>query len=200
VWNNPSTDYDIDGNRCAHVTKPNAKTSGGVDALPLGCGATPVQADNNVTHIISPTVVAPQAPRKDAPKAKDPTGQNNATDRHVDWDLIGNIFGVISGITGLFFWVPGAGPVLAAVSAAAGLVSTAISCLAAFAKPTAPNVADCVIGALLTAAPFIPQIIKAWIREVALNIVREVIQAVGSVGDGLAIGESGGKIIGQIRK
>ncbi|MET3566271.1 RHS repeat-associated protein [Leifsonia sp. 563] len=132
-------------------------------------------------------------------KAVGPNSQNNIQDRHdVDWELIGTIFGVVSGVAGLFFWVPYAGPVFAAISAAAGLVSTAISCLSAFSSPTAPDWADCIIGAVLTAVPFIPLVLKNWIRGMVIDMVRGAVQAISSSGSGLAVGENGGKLISKV--
>ncbi|WP_020075482.1 RHS repeat-associated core domain-containing protein [Cryocola sp. 340MFSha3.1] len=194
AWNNPTSNLDIDGNLCARV---NPKS----DALPVGCGATPVQAHTNVADRSKPPV-APQPPRTEQtpkkPAPADPASKSNTTDRHdINWELIGTIFGVISGVAGLFFWVPYAGPVFAAISAAAGLVSTAISCLNAFESPTAPNWADCIIGAILTAIPFIPLVLKNWIRGMVLDMVRGAVQAIGSSGSGLAVGQNGGKLIGK---
>ena len=78
VWNNPTSNLDIDGNLCARV---NPKS----DALPVGCGATPVQAHTNVADRSKPPV-APQYPREnpkvDKLKAVGPNSQNDVTDSH----------------------------------------------------------------------------------------------------------------------
>ncbi|MGO4534461.1 hypothetical protein [Leifsonia sp. 2MCAF36] len=49
-------------------------------------------------------------------------------------------------------------------------------------------------------APFIPQVIKAWILELALEIAKAVVQAVSGVGTGLSVAEGGGKIIQQVQR
>lgn len=76
AWNNPSSNVDIDGNLCARVNP-------GSDALPVGCGAPPVQARDNVTDRSKPPV-APQRPRdeEDTPKATGPNSKNDVTDSH----------------------------------------------------------------------------------------------------------------------
>ena len=195
VENNPATYVDVLGFKAKQQRMPRLGSPYLLPPIPPGLTKNPPTA-GPTTHAPSKPPATP-VPAK--PKPAGPNSQNNVQDRHadIDWDLIGNIFTVISGVTGLFFWVPGAGPVFAAISAAAGLIGTAISCLSAFSRPTAPNIADCVIGALLVAVPFIPQIIKAWIRETVLEIARAIAQAISSVGAGLAIGEGGGKLIQQ---
>jgi RHS repeat-associated protein len=72
VWNNPATYLDPDGHLCAK--------RGPGDALPLGCGAPPVQAYQNVTM---PPPAPPYVPTKAAkPKPTGPTSQNKNSERH----------------------------------------------------------------------------------------------------------------------
>ena len=74
--NNPSTNIDLDGNRCASV---NPKS----DALPLGCGAPPVQARDEFPP--APPQPAPKTDGEGAPakpKSKGPDRQTSTTPRH----------------------------------------------------------------------------------------------------------------------
>ena len=72
VWNNPATHLDPDGHVCAK--------RGPGDALPLGCGAPPVQAYENVTM---PPPAPPYVPTKPAkPKPTGPTDKNINSERH----------------------------------------------------------------------------------------------------------------------
>ena len=72
---NPTSYVDLLGNLCARVN-PHS------DALPLGCGATPVQAHENVADHSKPPV-APQPPSKPSkPEATGPNSQNDLQVRH----------------------------------------------------------------------------------------------------------------------
>ncbi|MFF1573518.1 RHS repeat-associated core domain-containing protein [Leifsonia sp. NPDC058292] len=75
VGNNPTTYIDVLGNLCAK--------RGPGDALPLGCGAPPVQAYNNVTM---PPPAPPYVPKKADPKPKGPNDKNLESAKHSQWD------------------------------------------------------------------------------------------------------------------
>jgi RHS repeat-associated protein len=74
VLNNPATYVDPDGHLCAK--------RGPGDALPLGCGASPVQTYNNVTM---PPPAPPYVPKKpDKPQPRGAQGENQNSERHED--------------------------------------------------------------------------------------------------------------------
>jgi len=80
AWNNPTTDYDNDGNRCAAVNPRS-------DGLPLGCGAPPVQAHDNVAPPPPPKPPVDRTGGGGAggpkpPTAKGPVTQSKVTDTH----------------------------------------------------------------------------------------------------------------------
>lgn len=83
AWNNPTSDLDPDGHRCA-------ARSGNSDALPLGCGAPPAQARSNVTMPPPPPPYVPKKPAK--PKSTGPVSQSKVQPRHDDddsyWDKV----------------------------------------------------------------------------------------------------------------
>ncbi|MDN4598904.1 RHS repeat-associated core domain-containing protein [Leifsonia virtsii] len=80
VSDNPATYLDPDGHLCAR--------RGAGDGLPLGCGAPPVQAYNNVKM---PPPAPPYVPKKkDTPKPKGPGTQTKVQERHADGaDFVG---------------------------------------------------------------------------------------------------------------
>ncbi|MGO4536562.1 RHS repeat-associated core domain-containing protein [Leifsonia sp. 2MCAF36] len=138
---NPTSYVDVLGNMCARVN-PHS------DALPLGCGATPAQAFENVADRSKPPV-APQPPRKpSSPEAAGPNSQNDVQDRHNWWDdlvawsqtdgaqgLAGWLswISVAAGALGLVLDATGYGAIvglpLQLVAEIAGLGATVISCL-----------------------------------------------------------------------
>lgn len=76
VAGNPVSYFDPDGHRCA-------ARSGGSDALPLGCGAPPVQTYTSVTM---PPAAPPYVPKKKStPKPNGPGTQNRPSALHPDW-------------------------------------------------------------------------------------------------------------------
>ncbi|RDV45343.1 hypothetical protein DOE76_08780 [Leifsonia sp. ku-ls] len=83
VLGSPVSYFDPDGHRCA-------ARSGGSDALPLGCGAPPVQTYASVTM---PPPAPPYVPKKKTPpKPKGPGTQTKVQERHTDddgyWDKV----------------------------------------------------------------------------------------------------------------
>jgi RHS repeat-associated protein len=72
VWDNPVTYVDPDGHQCAK--------RGPGDALPLGCGAPPHQAYENVNMPERASSDATTKPAK--PKPTEPTSQNKNSERH----------------------------------------------------------------------------------------------------------------------
>ncbi|MFP3467425.1 RHS repeat-associated core domain-containing protein [Leifsonia sp. SIMBA_070] len=95
AWANPSSNLDIDGNQCARVSPQT-------DSLPLGCGATPVQAQQNVTDKSKPPV-APQPPHTEpkpsGPTAKGPNSENDEQLRHL-LDALGLSLALLQGFAG----------------------------------------------------------------------------------------------------
>ncbi|WP_231919705.1 RHS repeat-associated core domain-containing protein [Leifsonia sp. 467MF] len=149
AWNNPTSNLDIDGNLCARV---NPKS----DALPVGCGATPVQAHTNVADRSKPPV-APQYPREtpkvEKPKAVGPNSQNNIQDRHdVDWKaVVSNVLGIVGFVAGILGYAPGpVGLIAKVVGAIAGAVSAFLACTPTINASCILNI----IGAAVAGAGF----------------------------------------------
>ncbi|WP_313542400.1 RHS repeat-associated core domain-containing protein [Leifsonia aquatica] len=74
AWGNPTTNWDPDGHLCAK--------RGSTDALPLGCGAPPVQAYDNVKMPPAPPPYT--STNKNAPKAIGPKSLNRLSPLHLD--------------------------------------------------------------------------------------------------------------------
>ncbi|MGO4534464.1 RHS repeat-associated core domain-containing protein [Leifsonia sp. 2MCAF36] len=192
-WNNPTSNVDVDGNLCARVNPTS-------DALPTGCVGTPVQAHNAVTPPAPPQPQPPQDKPKNppSPKATGPNSQSNVQDRHddIDWALVANVFGIVSGVAGFLIWAPPPfGEIFIAIAGAAGLVSTAIACMQAGKTNKRSDWANCIVGALLTLIPFVPQAVKAWVRNWALDAVNGAMSALGIVGSGYSTAVSGGGLV-----
>jgi RHS repeat-associated protein len=74
AWGNPTTNWDPDGHVCAK--------RGSTDALPLGCGAPPAQAYDNVKMPPAPPPYT--STNKNAPKATGPNSVNRISPLHLD--------------------------------------------------------------------------------------------------------------------
>ena len=185
AWANPSSNLDVDGNLCARVSPQS-------DALPLGCGATPVQAYNNVEDK-SAASVAPKNPRSEqspsSPKAKDPRTQDNVQDRHT-WEVVADILSIVGGIAGIAALFPTiAQPFLAALAGIASSASTIISCLLGGNELT-----NCIIGIILAAIPLGGALTKALVKDWVKDAVKGVVNALGALGSSLGIVVSGGDL------
>lgn len=209
AWNNPSSNVDIDGNRCAHVNPAS-------DALPTGCGAPPVMAYDNVTDKSKPPV-APQYPyekststgKNDKPKADDAKSKSDVTDRHgckpgsvwqtnpyVTGECVSSeeiekqrqflnaLSGVLGAISaGLGFaalFLGGIGTLIAGVaSAVLGIASAVIGCIA-----NGINV-DCVVNAILALVPAGATAVTQALKPILRPIVAAAIDAAGAAIGGL---------------
>lgn len=136
AWNNPTSNVDLDGNRCAHVNPAS-------DALPTGCGAPPVQARDNV---MPPAPPQPPTTKDDpkGPDAKAPIDKSKVQDRHVVDDFVafldsfGFWSGLIATVTSVAGWIlliTGVGaaitPILELIGRVAGIASTVATCAGA---------------------------------------------------------------------
>ncbi|WP_244528366.1 MULTISPECIES: RHS repeat-associated core domain-containing protein [unclassified Leifsonia] len=194
AWNNPTSNVDINGNICARYNPAS-------DGIPLGCGTNPAPWRPTITK--PPTSPAPPAPAKPSspakPKADSPNSQNKVQDRHdnIDWTLVANILGVVSGIAGFLIWTPAPfGQIFAAIAGAAGMVSSAITCMEAIKNKKSSDWANCIVGALLTLIPFVPMAVKKWVQGWALEAVEGAMSALGIVGSGYTGIVSGGGLVG----
>ncbi|MFF9563486.1 RHS repeat-associated core domain-containing protein [Leifsonia sp. NPDC014704] len=189
-WNNPTSNRDVDGNLCARV---NPKS----DALPVGCGATPVQARDNVVDRSKPPV-APQPPREhpkaDKPKAEGPNSQNNIQDRHT-WEVVADILGIVGSIAGLAALIPSPiQSVLGAVAGIASSASTVISCLLGGSQ-----LSGCIIGIVLALIPGIGAAAKVAVKGWVKDAVKGIVDALGASGNALGLAMSGGDLYVKAR-
>jgi RHS repeat-associated protein len=199
VWNSPLTNLDIDGNRCASV---NPKS----DGLPLGCGAPPVQAHDQVkppsTRPVPPNPPGPK-PIFDSsgkpidysnPEAKNPKDKSNVQDRHT-WEVIADVLGVIGAVAGLASLFPSPiQSILAAIAGIASSASTVISCLLGGDALTA-----CVIGIILALIPGIGAAAKAAVKGWVKDAIKGVVDAIGASGNAFGLTVSGGDLYVKLR-
>ncbi|KQR53539.1 hypothetical protein ASF88_01270 [Leifsonia sp. Leaf336] len=201
VWNNPATYLDPDGHVCAK--------RGPGDALPLGCGAPPHHAYEDVNM---PPPAPPYVPTKPAkPKPTGPTSQDQSSGRHdcpagqgihasafisvqcssnaalaneaqmMDrlFDFLGFI-GAVAGIGSLLF------PWLAPIAIVASLASTIYNCIKG-----GDRMASCIIGIITTVVPGGGQIIGKVIRKDAEDWIADAIvqasKALGLSGDAFGV-------------
>lgn len=151
AWNNPSTNIDLLGNACAKVNPRS-------DALPLGCGAPPVQAHDNVKPPAPPKPPITKDDPKN-PEPKDPKSKSDVQDRHAKedamaiWSNVAFVLSIVGGVADVIslvtLFVPGIGTAVAFISKWVGLIanvaSTVISCILAIAGESPLG---CVLGAI----------------------------------------------------
>ncbi|WP_295127625.1 RHS repeat-associated core domain-containing protein [uncultured Leifsonia sp.] len=208
VWDNPATYLDPDGHLCAR--------RGPGDALPLGCGAPPVQAYQNVTM---PPPAPPYVPTKAAkPQPTGPTAQNKNSERHecpagqqkhispyVNPQCVNNaalaqeaqsierffdVLGWIGAFAGLASLLPGM-QWLAPIALVASAASTIYSCVKGGQRAV-----GCVIGIITTAVPGGGQLAGKFLRNQVEDWVSEAIthasKALGASGDALGVAQGWG--------
>ena len=130
------------------------------------------------------------------PKTGKPIDYSKPQQRHaphsdINWGLVSDVFGVVSGAAGLLWWLPPPyGQIASAISGAAGLVSTAISCMEGGSA-----VVDCIVGIFLTLIPFAPRAVKVWARGWVTEAVQGAVNALGRMGSAFGLTESGGRLV-----
>lgn len=209
VWNNPTSNLDIDGNLCGRVNPAS-------DALPTGCGAPPVQAYDNVTNKTKPPVAPqPPHPKKNppSPEAKGPNSQNDVTDSHgckpgtkwqdspyasgkcvsdkalqdqaKSWEKFFDVLGWIGAAAGLVSLIPGF-QWLAPIALIASAASTIYNCVTGGSR-----IVGCIIGIILTAIPgaghAAARVFKKELEEWVVQAVAQASKALGISGDAFGV-------------
>ncbi|GAA2054206.1 hypothetical protein GCM10009820_13190 [Leifsonia soli] len=191
AWSNPTTFLDPDGHKCAPRT-------GASDALPLGCGAPPHKAYQDVKMPPAPPPYAPAKKDPKTPAATDPKSKSETQKRHAErdrWVIVADVLTIVGGVFGFASLIPGPQqPVLAALAAVSSLAGTVISCILG-----GDQLASCVIGVILSAIPFVGASAKASFRGIIKDAVDGAVQAVGRMGDGLGAVTGTGDLVKRAR-
>ncbi|MFJ3394670.1 RHS repeat-associated core domain-containing protein [Leifsonia aquatica] len=202
---NPTTNWDPDGHVC---TK-----RGSTDALPLGCGAPPVQAYNNVK--MPPSNPPSTSSDSSEPTSNGPNDKNDVQDRHAcpagqtmyassytssscvsnaaleqqaaNWGTFFDVLGWIGAAAGLLSIIPGM-QWLAPIALVAGAASTIYNCVNG-----GDRLVGCILGIVLIAIPgagtaaakLTAREVEKWVTEA----ITQASKALGVSGDAFGVAQ-----------
>ncbi|MFF2051895.1 RHS repeat-associated core domain-containing protein [Leifsonia sp. NPDC058194] len=209
AFTSPTTNWDPDGHRCA-------QRSGTSDALPLGCGAPPAQAWDNVNMPPTSQPSTPSKPSKPTPNG--PNDQNDEQDRHMcpagqtmyassytssscvsnaaleqqaaNWGTFFDVLGWIGAAAGLLSLIPGM-QWLAPIALVASVASTIYNCVVG-----GERIGGCVIGIITTAIPgggkLLGKALRGKVEDWISDAVAQAFAALGISADGLGVAQLAG--------